>query len=188
MVLGIATTGSLGWMMYFWPGLSPAWRSGSFRGLAIALLFVLGLQTAWVGTFIWPGLLSHWEAQMLWWSLAVSVIGSIIYQTFYLAKLANSDLTRCTNRVLEQAQSLYLQGSYFEAEELLEPHVSQGEWDVEAALWLASIYRRTGRFEAAVLVLKTLESLEQGACWATEIAQERRKIAESKRNKRLESL
>jgi hypothetical protein len=52
---------------------------------------------------------------------------------------------------------------------------------------MASIYRRTGRFEAAVLVLQTLETLERAGCWATEIDQEQRKIKESKRNKRLES-
>ncbi|MFN5229807.1 MAG: hypothetical protein ACK5Q3_19275 [Planctomycetota bacterium] len=174
--------------MIFWPGLSAAWRSGSFRGLAVALLFVFGLQTAWIGTFVWPSLLSAWEAQLLWWALAASVLGSIVYQAYYLAKFGDSDLTRCSDRVLTEAQSLYLQGSYFEAEELLSPHVSHMEWDVEAALWMASIYRRTGRFEAAILVLQTLESLERAQGWAAEIAQEQRKIKEIKRNKRLESL
>lgn len=53
---------------------------------------------------------------------------------------------------------------------------------------MASIYRRTGRFEAAILVLQTLESLERAQGWAAEIAQEQRKIKEIKRNKRLESL
>jgi len=122
------------------------------------------------------------------WALAASVIGSIIYQAYYLAKFGNSDSTRCSDRVLTEAQSLYLQGSYFEAEELLSTHVSHGEWDLEAALWMASIYRRTGRFEAAILVLQTLESLERASWWAAEIAQEYRKIKESKSNKRLESL
>jgi hypothetical protein len=49
------------WFMCMWPGLSVAWYSGSFRGLAVALLFVLGLQTAWVATFIWPALLTAWD-------------------------------------------------------------------------------------------------------------------------------
>ncbi|MFN5917986.1 MAG: hypothetical protein ACK48K_14600 [Planctomycetota bacterium] len=133
-------------------------------------------------------MLSAWEAQLLWWALAASVLGSIVYQAYYLAKFGDSDLTRCSDRVLTEAQSLYLQGSYFEAEELLSPHVSHMEWDVEAALWMASIYRRTGRFEAAILVLQTLESLERAQGWAAEIAQEQRKIKEIKRNKRLESL
>jgi hypothetical protein len=188
MRTGLTAAGSFGWCMIFWPGLSAAWRSGSFRGLAVALLFVVGLQTAWIGTFVWPSLLSAWEAQLLWWTLAASVLGSIVYQAYYLAKFGDSDLTRCSDRVLTEAQSLYLQGSYFEAEELLSPHVSHMEWDVEAALWMASIYRRTGRFEAAILVLQTLESLERAQWWAAEIAQEQRKIKEIKRNKRLESL
>jgi hypothetical protein len=55
-------------------------------------------------------------------------------------------------------------------------------------MWLASIYRRTGRLEAASVVLQTIESLERGSLWAAEIAQEYRKIKEAKRNKRTESL
>lgn len=188
MRLGLTAAGSYGWCMIFWPGLSAAWRLGSFRGLAVALMFVVGLQTAWVGTFVWPSLLGAWEAQLLWSTLAASVLGSIVYQAYYLAKFGASDLPRCSDRVLSEAQSLYLQGSYFEAEALLSPHVSHGEWDLEAALWMASIYRRTGRFEAAILVLQTLESLERASWWAAEIAQEQRKIKEIKRNKRLESL
>jgi cytochrome c-type biogenesis protein CcmH/NrfG len=83
---------------------------------------------------------------------------------------------------------MYLQGSYFEAEELLSPHVSNGEWDVEAALWLATIYRRTGRYEAAWAMLQTLESFERSSAWGSEISLEYRKIKESRRNKRVESL
>jgi len=94
----------------------------------------------------------------------------------------------CSDKVLVEAQALYLQGSYFEAEELLAPHVSQGDCDVEAALWLASIYRRTERYEAASLVLQTIESLERAGVWAAEIADEHCKIRESRRNKRLESI
>jgi len=94
----------------------------------------------------------------------------------------------CSDKVLVEAQALYLQGSYFEAEELLAPHVSQGDCDVEAALWLASIYRRTERYEAASLVLQTIESLERAGVWAAEIADEQCKIRESRRNKRLESI
>lgn len=168
--------------------MSAAWGSGSLRGLAIALLFILSVQTAWIGTFIWPAFLSAWEAKLLWWSVAFSALGSVLYQTCYVSWADAKKPRKCDDPLLGRAQALYLQGNFFEAEELLTPHVSQGEWDIEAALWLASIYRRTGRYEAAGVVLETIESLERGAFWSAEIADEHRKIKESRRNKRLESL
>lgn len=179
---------ALRWAMIFWPGLAVAWESGSFRALGITLVFALALQTAWVGTFVWPALLRDWETSLLWWSIALAVLGSVIYQTCHIAWASHSDAGRCSNLALQEAQAYYLQGSFFEAEQLLTPYVSQGEWDVEAALWLASIYRRTGRFEAATMVLQTIETLERASLWAAEISQEHRKIKESRRNKRIESI
>lgn len=179
---------ALRWFMCMWPGLSPAWNSGSFRGLCISLLFVFCLQLAWVSTFVWPAILSAWETRLLWWSIAFAILGSLVYQGWRLGQQHGDRFRGCSDLVLGQAQALYLQGSFFEAEELLLPHVSQGEWDVEAALWLASIYRRTGRYEAAIHVLETTESLERSGLWASEIAEEHRKIRETRRNKRLESI
>lgn len=176
------------WGMSLWPGFPAAWNSGSVGGMFLALLFVVGLQWAWIGTFVWPAWLTSWESQVLWWTLGFSVVGSIIYQTLYVAWLGGNRVAGCTDAVLHQAQAYYLQGSYFEAEELLVPYVSSGEWDVEAGLWLASIYRRTGRLEAAEVLLKTVESFERGGVWAEEISQERRKIKDIRRNKRVESL
>ena len=179
---------SLRWAMVLWPGLVFAWQAGNLRALCICLGFVFALQAAWIGTFIWPGLLTRWESRLLWWSLAASVAGSVLYQIYCAAWTTRAGSTLCSDKVLQEAQSEYLRGNYFEAEELLTGYVSQGEWDVEAAMWLASIYRRTGRLEAASVVLQTIESLERGSLWADEIAQEYRKIKDSKRNKRTESL
>jgi hypothetical protein len=174
--------------MCLWPGFSAAWISGSFRGLVLALLFMVVLQAAWIGTFVWPAYLTTWETHLLWWTLAVCVVGSVLYQTLYVAWSGETNPAKCSETILQQAQALYLQGNYFEAEELLVPYVSGGQWDVDAGLWLASIYRRTGRLEAASVVLQTLESLERGEIWSMEIRQEHRKIKDSRRNKRLESL
>jgi hypothetical protein len=178
----------LKWSMCLWPGFSAAWVSGSFRGLVLALLFIVFFQAAWIGTFVWPACLTTWETYLLWWSLGGSVLGSVLYQALYVAWLGESNAAKCSEIVLQKAQALYLQGNYFEAEELLIPYVSHGEWDVEAGLWLASIYRRTCRLEAASVVLQTLESLERSGIWSAEIRLEHRKITESRRNKRLESL
>lgn len=156
--------------------------------MVLALLFMVVLQAAWIGTFVWPAYLTTWETHLLWWALAVCVVGSVLYQTLYVAWLGETNPAKCSETILQQAQALYLQGNYFEAEELLVPYVSVGQWDVEAGLWLASIYRRTGRLEAASVVLQTLESLERGEIWSMEIRQEHRKIKDSRRNKRLESL
>lgn len=179
---------TLRWAMVLWPGLTLAWQAGNLRALGICLGFVFALQAAWIGTFIWPGLLSGWESRLLWWSLAAWVAGSVLYQIYCAAWTTKAGSSICCDKVLQAAQSEYLRGNYFEAEELLTVYVSQGEWDVEAAMWLASIYRRTGRLEAASVVLQTIESLERGSLWAAEIAQEYRKIKEAKRNKRTESL
>ena len=154
---------SLRWAMVFWPGLTLAWQAGNLRALGICLGFVFALQAAWIGTFIWPGLLSGWESRLLWWSLAAWVAGSVLYQIYCAAWTTKAGSSICSDKVLQAAQSEYLRGNYFEAEELLTVYVSQGEWDVEAAMWLASIYRRTGRLEALRWSFKPSNLLNAGA-------------------------
>ena len=200
-----------------WPGSTAAWTYGSSRGLLIAWAFGLLLCIGWISTAIWPAWIGDWEWGLLWACIAISSLFSACYQTWYARTASARTPTGCSDDELREAQSLYLRGSYFEAEEILLPFCSGlggasaglrstrtgvassrnnslrnkpsratpkgqlgGGFDIEAALWLAMIYRRTGRYDAALLLLQKLELLELGAVWSQEIEQEKEKIVSGK--------
>jgi thioredoxin-like negative regulator of GroEL len=75
-----------------------------------------------------------------------------------------------------QAQGEYLRGNWFEAESLLKRLIQESGRDVEAHLLLATLYRRTRRYDEALARLDSLEQFDQATRWQWEIASERRLI------------
>ncbi|MFN7292749.1 MAG: hypothetical protein ACK5T6_19365, partial [Pirellula sp.] len=84
-------------------------------------------------------------------------------------------------RSFRLAQESYLQGSYFEAEQYLLKNLTINESDIESALLLASVYRRSGKFQESLDTLSQLQLKERSARWATEILVEKEKVVRSKR-------
>jgi len=74
----------------------------------------------------------------------------------------------------------YLQGQWFEAEKSLVQLLRQNPRDVEARLMIATLFRRTRRWDEALRQLDQLERLEASQAWALEIQRERALIEQVK--------
>lgn len=163
-----------------WPGTLAAWRHGDVRSLLIAILFGAILSTAWVGTMIWPLWFSSWRLGLLWSVVTVGVVASVIHNAAQGLLRAKRPVAGCPTSVLAEAQGMYLKASYFEAEQAIGPYCVGRDMDVEAALLLAAIYRRTERFPQAIAMLERLSRLERAGFWIDEIEREKRRALQQK--------
>ncbi len=171
--------------MAWWPGLPNLWYRGDIYSLAVSILFATILNIALLATLVWPEWLSPWMVRSLWVLLASSALWSFGTSFFSTsAWLRDLPSVECDVLLLD-AQSDYLRGQYFEAEATLHRILSMGYEDVEAALLLASILRRTDRFRQSLDCLERLEKLDSSRHWSTEIADERRRCEVSPANSSL---
>jgi len=155
-----------------WPGLPRLWIRGDWGALAIAVAFGAALNLVLVSSFIWPELLPP----------SLNLIGWLILGTVWLASVFQAYRTlpdlreppRVDDRGLFiQAQAEYLKGHWFEAETLLRQLLRHCSRDVDVLLMLATLYRRTGRYDEATKQLDRLDRLDEAPKWRWEIAQER---------------
>lgn len=168
--------------MAWWPGLPNLWHRGDLYSLSISLLFATLLNIAILATLVWPEWLAPWFVRSIWALLAFSSLwtfGASFFSTSALRIMLPS--VEC-DTLLSIAQSDYLKGQYFEAEATLHRILSTGHEDIEAALLLASVLRRTGRFRQAQDCLERLERLDRSRTWSSEIASERRRCKVSPAN------
>lgn len=162
-----------------WPGLARLWYQGEWRSLVWAVLFAAVVNFLLVTTFLWPqwvpGILSWvgWPCVLLVWSISV-----------IQALRSREELQRSVPRVdvglFIQAQHEYLKGHWFEAEASLQRLLAQSDGDVPSLLLLATLYRRTKRFDEAAAQLLRIERLEHACIWGCELEQERKLIARGK--------
>lgn len=165
-------------VMCCWPGLPRLWLCGDWMSLAIALAFGGVLNLLLVSACSRPEWLP-WPVDVLVW-LAVAV--------FWLVSFARAyrhwpQLERPLHAVDDRglflkAQSEYLQGHWFEAETALNDLVQHSHRDVEARLMLATLYRHTKRFDAAINELDEIERFDGAAKWQSEVAAERQLVAQ----------
>ena len=163
-------------VMCCWPGLPRLWFRGDGYSLAVALAFGAVLNLLLVSTCVRPSWLPGPWNDFVW----IGVAG------FWLLSTARAfrhwPEVRKARRVADdpglflKAQSEYLQGHWFEAEEALNLLVRHSHQDVEARLMLATLYRHTSRLDAAVKELEQIEQFEGAEKWQSEIARERRLI------------
>ena len=160
-------------LTYLWPGLPRLWWQGSFAGLAVATAFAALLNFLLLSTFIWSEptaeiyLYSGWGLVATFWVVA--------------AAKAISDDRRSTQTPSElpdealflDAQTEYLRGHWFKAEQLLQGILESYPTDAESRLLLATLYRHTDRPELAKRQLQVLERGEGFAKWRMEIDQEK---------------
>ncbi len=165
----------------FWPGFQKLWHKGDFHSLLVALLFGWVLMVAWLATFVWPEWLSgffspEWLAQGivsgLWLALVVASIRSAIHAVLSFSSSAGSGgVARQEN--LENAQALYLQANYFEAERLVRKNLSGEVEDVESSLLWISILRRTRRIAQALELISNVDKLDAAMPWLAELRSEK---------------
>lgn len=168
-----------------WPGLARLWLRGQWSGLAVAVGFGSLLQLALLVTFVWPQLLSRelplWAAPTGAWVLVVGLwiagVRSALALRRQLADEAKGD-PAAVEPLLRQVQTEYLKGHWIEAETLLRQLLAQRPADAEAQLLLATLYRRTKRYDEARKQLDALTKLPAAARWIDEIERELKQLAD----------
>jgi hypothetical protein len=164
----------------FWPGSLPAWRDGDLRGLFIAIAFGAGLSIAWIASTVWPLWLSPIRLGLLWGLLGTIACVSMTFCAIHGYLSPYRTFTGCPDARLLQAQAHYLRAEYFEAEKILSPFCRVSQCDVEAALLVASILRRTERYQASIEMLDRIALLDRARSWLEEIEQEKRIVLKQK--------
>ncbi len=155
-----------------WPGLPAAWLMGVVRGLVIALVFSWCICWLLLATFVWPDWISVTILRLLWIVAIGTWIVSTVRNCLRLPSLLATGDAR-SSQTLVEAQSEYLQGSWFEAEGKLLQVLHSHPRDAEALLLLVGVLRRTKRYQAALRRLGQLELLDTSAPWQFEIQREK---------------
>lgn len=170
--------------MAFWPGLAGIWLRGKWFALVGAAAFALVLNMALLTTFVWPRLLSRdlpgWALPLAAWVLVLwfwiaGRQGTARILAEEAAKSLQPDAQ--SDDVLSGAQNEYLKGHWMEAQAILTKLLSRRPGDAEARLLLASVYRRSGRLDAANEQLSLMAAVPGAAVWHEEIAREMRRLA-----------
>jgi hypothetical protein len=135
-----------------WPGFSRTWLRGRWDGLVLATVFAAVLNGALVATFIGPATNGSATAVVAW----VLVLGfwtlGFVWQRSDAVRLAGRDGNDTAERrdaLLSEAQHEYLKGHWLEAEALVARLIDLSVSDIESRLLLASIQRRTKRWNEA---------------------------------------
>ncbi len=160
---------------YLWPGLPQLWHRGLWSGLILAAGFAVLLDLLLLSSFVWVELLSPRDLR-LGWMAAGSLWGASAILSLGFHRPAAG--TSSADLVYREALKHYLQGSWFEAESSLGRLLRLTPRDVEGRLLLATVLRRTRRYDEALVQLDRLDRLRDATRWAREIADERQKIAE----------
>ena len=152
-----------------WPGLPRLWVCGEVGALRLALTFTVLLNLAVVTTFLWP-----WRFPLILsvvlWLLVATIWATCFWSTWRRFPERTEEKATIYEDLFLRAQAEYLRGDYFAAEAGLDRLIKRRPQDVEARLLLASVYRRTGRFDQARRQLRRLS--RTAPKWALEISRE----------------
>jgi hypothetical protein len=163
--------------MACWPGLIQLWYRGELYSLFVALLFAALLNLALMSTLVWDAWLTSWVVRSLWMLVCGASVWSFAKGLFASARSRTSISELECDQLLKAAQQDYLRGEYVEAEAGLHRILASGREDMESALLLATLMRRTGRVRQAGDCLDRLERFERAGLWSLEIQRERNKLA-----------
>jgi len=152
---------------------------GSWSGLALALGAAGLLDILLLASFGWSELIapnwriSLWAAFGVVWVAAVGwSIGQCRRQTAVWGQIPGND-------PFAAAMDHYLQGDYYQTEQILEGLLRRNARDLEARLMLATLLRRAGRRDEAARQLDLLGRLEGAGKWELEIEEERERLTEA---------
>ncbi len=163
--------------MVWWPGFINLWTRGELYSLFVALLFAVILNIALLATLVWHEWLAVWTVRTLWVGLFIAASWSLISNVVFARHFGVLRSKQESDQLLAIAQKDYLRGEYMEAEATLHRILGPGNEDVEAALLLAAVLRRTGRPRQALECLERLERFDTASVWNIEIQNERRKCS-----------
>ncbi len=159
-----------------WPGLAEVWWRGRLTGLPAAVAFTFALNLYLIARYLYPewiagGLVSigFWVGLLVW---AFYVIHSVRELPGLMTPRSVSEKP---DRFAE-AQAAYLRSQWTESEGLLTDVLAIEPRDPPALLLLAGVYRHTGRFEAATLLMNEIRRLEVSDSWWLEVQAESRRL------------
>lgn len=153
-----------------------------------ALAFALLLDGLVVVTLLWtevapgPLRLIGWLFAALWWLVAA------VLTLRDLPQIASSKGGTANQGLFVAAQTEYLRGNWIEAEANLRKLLRRNTRDIESQLLLATLRRRTLRFEEARQQLQQLSRLEAADRWKTEIRCERELLRRETERRRLDKI
>jgi hypothetical protein len=173
---------ALRWIICLWPGLSRLWLLGQWQGLVLAVGFAALLNLTLIITFVWPELLlggptGRWIATAAW----ILVLGFWIAGVCFARREAAGPAPAVTHASLhddwlQEAQTEYLKGHWLEAELALKRLLADCPQDAEARLLMASVLRRTRRWESSLSMLAACQQTPAAARWQFEIEIEMQEI------------
>ncbi len=157
-----------------WPGLPRLWLRGDWSALLTAISFAAMLNFVLLMTFVWTQVLPAPVKIAAWISLGGFWLASAL-QTLRSSTrgLRRNDKSASAGLFL-QAQTEYLRQHWYEAETLFKDCLRADDQDVDASLMLVSLYRRTGRLDAAQEQLRGMSEMRRAATRQVEIRTEQR--------------
>jgi hypothetical protein len=163
-----------------WPGLPELWYRGDIRSLSLSLIFAVTLNMALMGTFVWTAWYPAWVIRLFWCGIVFASLFSFARARKNWDSITGRLATdsKANDRLIE-AQRQYLQGNFFEAEAMLHRNLSQSTLDVESALLLISVLRRTRRWQQALHWIEQVMLRENSARWHRDLMLEKQKIERS---------
>ena len=165
----------------FWPGFEKLWLKGDFHSLMVSLLFSWVWVATCLATFVWPEWLAtylspNWLAKTTLIALWLALFGTSVACAIgtFLSTASSPGLSlAATQENLENAQELYLQANYFDAERLIRKNISGQPEDIESFLLWISILRRTRRIPQALELISNVAKLDAALPWMAELRSEK---------------
>jgi predicted Zn-dependent protease len=147
--------------------------------LAVAVTAAGLLNVALVGSFIWSDLFARQMRIIGWVFLGVAWSVSAGVSAWRQRREESQDRTPGEDWFGEALDG-YLKGNWVEAERLLGRLLERDRRDLEARLMLATLLRRTKRFDEATRQLNHLVRMEGSQHWALEIRREGELLTEAR--------
>ncbi len=166
------------WTMYLWPGLPQVWSFGSRCFLALAVGIAAAFNALLVTTFGWSELIEPKWRTILWVGFVGLWTAAWIWSFWAFRRYAALTAQLPTDEFVS-AMEHYLKGDYHQAEQLFRRLLHKNQRDLDARLMLATLLRRSKRFEEAAKELNNLAQLEGSEKWELEITRERKLIADA---------
>ena len=154
------------------PGYSGIVQYGHRSFLAIALGFALLLDAFLMVNFYWTALITSNQRNILLIVLLGAWVALTLAASFWKHQLASIKPEE-HDETFRQTICHYLRGDWFAAESQILPYIKKYPKDIEMLLLQATMYRRTERYEEALLVLDKLQLLQNSRYWYVEIETER---------------
>jgi hypothetical protein len=163
-----------------WPGLAELWWRGRLSAIPTALAFAAALNLMLVMQFLYSEWLDSSLVKLGCW---VGVAVWLFFVTRAIRELPDLIAPRTVSDEPDrfpEARDACLRSDWSEAEGLLSDVLAIEPRDPPALLLLCSVYRSTGRLEAATQLIEEIRRLEVADTWWLEIAAEERRIERMK--------